>query len=99
MSDLEQFMSRVEGPRGHTLDEFTSSPLTAWEATVEGQLAEGAGFSDEICGRLRELNEFSRSATKKQVRNFSKKLAKKMTSDRTTPKFSTIQRDVTLKFD
>ena len=99
IQDLDQFITRVEAPFDHTLDEFIVTPLKRWEETVEGQLAEGAGFSQELCAKLRDLNEFSRTATKKQTRNYSKKIAKKMVGDRTAPKFTKTTRQVTVNFD
>ena len=92
--DLAQLCHSVVDSDDLCLEEFTCSVMPAWEESIEAQM----GFAPELCQKLRELHEFSKSATRKQTRNHSKKMAKKMAAARTAPQFS-MQRDVLLKFD
>lgn len=93
--DLHNFIHRVEQPQIADLNDFITTTEIPWHNTPEAML----DFEPEVQQKLQELNEFSKSATRKQTRNQAKKLAKQIQADKTKPKFSMVPREVTITFD
>jgi hypothetical protein len=95
MSDLDQFITRVEPPQIADLNDFVLSTEVPWQETPEGLL----GFEPEVQQKLIELHEFSKTSTRKQTRNHAKKVAKQIKADKTKPKFAKVDREITVRFD
>ena len=97
--DLSGFIATVCPDSRLSLDEFRYSVIPEWSETTEARVAEGCGFDQQLCRKLQQLHDFSKTATKKQTRNYSKKLAKQIAAARTRQVFSIRKGEVSVSFD
>ena len=74
--DLQSCISNIEQTTpAHQMKELQYSTQVAWEDTIEAKVAL-ATFPPDLCNQLRELHNYSLTATRKQTRNMAKKMAK-----------------------
>jgi hypothetical protein len=99
---MSQCVATIDSPQDiiyNPMLQYSVGP-SCWEETTEGQMAMQT-FNPETCQTLRDAYEYGKTATKKQMKNYTKKVIKNLdkTNKSKKKKVRFIHQPVTVSFD